>query len=361
MKRTQGRVVHVESLDDLDRRLGAGARTLGSWRVRGLDLRERAEALRARDVAGATFVDCRLAPDDASALERGGALLVAGAYGVPLDADRTELYSADELYDRPTYADTLDARVYAWSQQVEGRDDTRVAALHDHAIDRALAEWVDGRRIVGVMGGHALQRDDPGYTDAARLGHALAGRDVVATGGGPGAMEAANLGARCPDETSLDAALQVLRRVPSFRPSIDDWVGTAREALDGAVSPGGGRESLGVPTWFYGHEPPNLFASAIAKYVRNAQREAALLEVCHGGIVFLPGTAGTVQEVFQDACENYYADECSLAPMVLVGRRYWTEDLPLWPLLRALAGKRAMAEHVHLVDSVDEAAAVVAG
>ena len=31
------------------------------------------------------------------------------------------------------------------------------------------------------------------------------------------------------------------------------------------------------------------------------------------------GIAGTVQEVFQDACENYYADESSVAPMVLVG------------------------------------------
>ncbi len=66
-----------------------------------------------------------------------------------------------------------------------------------------------------------------------------------------------------------------------------------------------------------------------------------------------------MQEVFQDACENYYADASSVAPMVLVGRAHWTEELPVWPLLQALARGRAMEPHVHLVDSVDEAAEVV--
>jgi hypothetical protein len=67
-----------------------------------------------------------------------------------------------------------------------------------------------------------------------------------------------------------------------------------------------------------------------------------------------------VQEVFQDACENYYADESSVAPMVLVGASYWTEELPVWPLLRKLAGGLPMESHVHLVDSVDEAANLIA-
>jgi predicted Rossmann-fold nucleotide-binding protein len=117
-----------------------------------------------------------------------------------------------------------------------------------------------------------------------------------------------------------------------------------------------GRDNLGIPTWHYGHEPPNVFASGIAKYFRNSTREATLLQVCDAGIVFLPGLAGTVQEVFQDACENYYADRSAIAPMVLVGRRYWTEELPVWPLLRALAVGRVMEGHVHLVDTVDDAA-----
>ena len=49
----------------------------------------------------------------------------------------------------------------------------------------------------------------------------------------------------------------------------------------------------------------------------------------------------------------------AVAPMVLVGHRYWTGELPVWPLLRTLAAGRAMESYVHLVDSVDEAVAVV--
>ena len=41
--------------------------------------------------------------------------------------------------------------------------------------------------------------------------------------------------------------------------------------------------------------------------------------------------------------------------MVLVGAAYWTDELPAWPLLRAVARGRAMEEHVHLVDSLEEA------
>jgi len=168
-------------------------------------------------------------------------------------------------------------------------------------------------------------------------------------------MEAANLGAylagRDPDD--LDKAVKTLSAVPAFRPSVTEWAGAAFEVLE--RSPGR-TETLGIPTWFYGHEPPNVFATAIAKYFRNALREAILLQICDAGIVFLPGAGGTVQEIFQDACENYYAAPASVAPMVLVGTTYWTETLPAWPLLRALARGHAMESHVHLVETVDQAA-----
>ena len=120
-----------------------------------------------------------------------------------------------------------------------------------------------------------------------------------------------------------------------------------------------GGTSLGIPTWHYGHEPPNPFATDVAKYFKNAIREDILLHLCTGGIVFLPGAGGTVQEIFQDACENYYADASSLAPMVLVGRDYWTEEVPAWPLLRSLADGRAMEKVVHLVDDLDEVPALL--
>ncbi|MEP9364478.1 Rossmann fold nucleotide-binding protein [Nocardioides sp. CN2-186] len=285
-------------------------------------------------------------------------LWMADEPDVPVDIARTALYTAAELYGHGAYADSLDACAYAWSLQPRTRAATLARALHDHSVDLALESWVEGRRLVGVMGGHRLERGSSGYTDAARLG-ALLGRDhVVATGGGPGAMEAANLGGRLAGHPEdLGAALQLLAGVPSYHSDTGAWAQRAFEVLD--RFPGDRdtlRDSLGIPTWHYGHEPPNVFASAIAKYFRNSTREATLLQVCDAGIVFLPGLAGTVQEVFQDACENYYADESALAPMVLVGRTYWTEELPGWPLLRSLARGTAMEPHVHLVDSVDEAA-----
>jgi hypothetical protein len=51
-----------------------------------------------------------------------------------------------------------------------------------------------------------------------------------------------------------------------------------------------------------------------------------------------------VQEIFQAVTENFYAaDSTEIAPMVLVGVDYWTEQLPAWPLLQRLAADRPMA------------------
>jgi predicted Rossmann-fold nucleotide-binding protein len=283
----------------------------------------------------------------------------------PVDVYRAHLYSPDELYDglvTGDYADTLDARAYAWSRRAGQDLNTNLAqALHDLAVDDALAEAVTGRRLVGVMGGHALARGTDDYAGAARLASSLTRAGLtVATGGGPGAMEAANLGGYLAghDDGTLAEALALLAAVPGYEPSVGDW---ARSASDVRERFPDGADSFGIPTWFYGHEPPNLFATRIAKYFKNAIREDVLLHVCTAGIVFLPGRGGTVQEVFQDACENYYADPASVAPMVLVGSAYWTDELPVWPLLQRLAAGRDMEQALHLVDDLDEVAGLLAG
>ncbi|MGH3369770.1 MAG: LOG family protein, partial [Nocardioidaceae bacterium] len=260
-----------------------------------------------------------------------------------------ELYAGLE----ESYEQTLDARVYAWSRQEPSLDVTLAQALHDHAVDDCLRDFAAHHRLVGVMGGHLLGRDGSGFADAARLGRELASTGLtVASGGGPGAMEAANLGAylSAHEPEVLDEALSVLAGAPEFR-STTAWARAGFEVLKRWPD---GTRSVGIPTWHYGHEPPNVFAADIAKYFKNAIREDILLHACAAGIVFLPGAAGTVQEVFQDACENYYADPSSVAPMVLVGRRHWTETLPVWPLLESLARDRAMAGAVHLVDDLAE-------
>lgn len=354
MKHSHGRVVDVTTLPDLDRRLAAGAQSLAGWRVVGLDLTARGPALLQRSLGQALFLGCEFADGDDDAVRRAGAIVLHDIPGIPVDPYRATLYSPGDLYDAPRYDDTLDARSYAWSRHGNSPEDTLAMALHDHHVDAALTAWVADRDVVGVMGGHALERGSTAYAEAAALGHALGDHLTVATGGGPGAMEAANLGAFVPD--GLDDALARLAKVPSFQPDVGAWAGAA---LDVVRATSGGRQSLGIPTWHYGHEPPNVFASSIAKFFANAPREALLLEVCTAGIVFLPGAGGTVQEVFQDACENYYAARTAVAPMVLLGRRYWTEELPVWPLLQALAAGRTMEPHVHLVDTVEEAVEVV--
>lgn len=355
------RVVEIESLAEFDR-AAARAHSARGWRIQSVDLRERTPQLTALDVNGAMFLGCRFADGAEVDVRRRGGLVFPEVPDVPFDPYRGSLYSPDELYAGldDSYTATPDARIYAWSHGRRAIARTLAAALHDHAIDDALGEYVQGRLIVGVMGGHAAQRGSTDYAEAARLGHALGQQFTVATGGGPGAMEAANLGARLSGRPEQDVtnATAELSAVPGFTPDIAAWARAGLAVRDRFPD---GRDSLGVPTWHYGHEPPNVFAGHIAKYFTNAIREDVLLRICRSGLVFLPGAAGTVQEVFQSACENYYASRGDVAPMVLVGRRHWTEELPVWPLLHQLARGRAMAPRVHLVDDVTEVLPLLSG
>lgn len=362
------RTLEVESLEHFDEVVAHADGTMAGWHVQSVDLRERSAVLKSLDPSGAMFLGCLLQEGMEQSLRARGALVFPIIPGLPFDPYRPTLYTGPELYagvEARPYEQTPDALIYAWTkrQGPAGIESAISVALHDHHIGEALHDTLAGplagRKIVGVMGGHAAARGTGAYDDAARLGRGIAAAGhVVATGGGPGAMEAANLGAYLSAfrEDALEAALREIAVVPKFRPSVSAW---ARAALAVLGRFPGGTENLGVPTWFYGHEPPNMFATHIAKYFANSVREAVLLEKCTGGVVFLPGAAGTVQEVFQDACENYYGAPETITPMVLVGVRQWTEELPAWPLLMSLAEGRGMAGRLHLVDSVQEAVAVL--
>ena len=72
-------------------------------------------------------------------------------------------------------------------------------------------------------------------------------------------------------------------------------------------------------------------------------------------MVFTPGSAGTIGEVFLDATQNHYEVFGAVSPMVFLGRRFFTETLPAVPLLRQLAGDRRYAAMIGVVDTAAEA------
>ncbi|GAA1412256.1 hypothetical protein AUR04nite_10970 [Glutamicibacter uratoxydans] len=368
------RAVNITSLAEFDRLAAEALNTSSArgrgWRVHRVDLRERDAVLPALDLSEALFIDCQFSPKGRELIERTGGLCMDSGHHLPFRTSDRGLYTPQELYDgirAETYDKVLDAQIYAYSQHRNpGRSlddaDAMATTLHDHHIGQALiAEIYDGAfkdtPIIGVMGGHAMDRGTEQYAQALRLGAMLTRSGyAVATGGGPGAMEAANAGAWLADYDQKDVAtaLSMLAAEPD---AIHHRTGWARLALAVKDRFPSSHKSLGVPTWFYGHEPPNLFATHIAKFFTNSIREATLLEQSNGGIIVLPGAAGTVQEIFQDACENYYATGARVVPLVLVGEEHWTKTLPAWQLLKALAAQRVMEDKIALVDSVEEAVA----
>jgi len=352
-----GSGVELESLPAFDAHLAATGR-LADCYVQSLDLTERSAALADADVTGAVFLGCRLQPGAEADLELRGALVFPTLPDLPFNPYRSGLYSAIELYAglERGYRYTLDARVFRWWRYVgQHRSLTSELAmtLHDHAITEALEDLrLEG--AVGVMGGHQLVRGSAEYAEAVHLGRSLAatGRTVI-TGGGPGAMEAVNLGAALMGSAGdLELAIGLLAERPRFAEDVASWVAAGLAVRERWELSG---QSYGVPTWLYGHEPPNVFSAGVAKLFSNAIREDMLLRQATGGLICLPGAAGTIQEIFQAVTPRYYAAAGEpIPPLVLVGVDYWTRVRPAWPLLANLAEGRPMAAAVHLVDDITE-------
>ena len=282
---------------------------------------------------------------------------------LPFEVYRARLYDYAELAT-PLPDDatrTLDERIGAWFRTSTAEvPDAVVRALHDATIDVALARFVGGRRMVGVMGGHATARGDELYRGVAELGRELTRSGwCVATGGGPGVMEAANLGAwfAAHDDAALDVALDLLATTPPY--AVDPAAHRLAALEVRARWPAGG-ESLGVPTWVYLDEPTSAFATAIAKYFANSVRETGLLALARSGVVYAPGGAGTTQEIFTDAAQNTNTLYEVRSPMVFLGRDFHEHEEPELVLaVRRQAARFGWSELVTVVDDVVDAVAFV--
>jgi predicted Rossmann-fold nucleotide-binding protein len=340
------------------------------------------------DLSGALFVGCRFAsPEVEAGLVARGAHVIPGFPTLPYPTHPSRLYTADDLaegFAAAGFAGMYDTVVYDHFRARGGAlPEVREALaqrLHDHAVDNALYDatksWLAVHRpesVVGVMGGHAVPRGSAPYRLAATLGWELARADqLVVTGGGPGVMEAANLGAYLATRPAgdLTAAIDELAAAPDFLDH-DPYTAAAlavRARFAPADAAAGDRQGwvrhggLAIPTWLYGHEPANLFAGRVAKYFSNAIREDMILRLARGGIVFAAGRAGTVQEVFQAATKTFYGTDGASGAYVFLDRAFWTETLPIEKLLRplmALSPFGDLSSTIHVTDDVAEAVRVL--
>ena len=288
---------------------------------------------------------------------------------------RSELYTPAELFagfspvDPRSYARTPDFRAFRSTTLAPNREVGMLRALHDQSVTEQRTALLEGRRVVAVMGGHGLARDAVAYRQVAELARSLTRSGfLVVSGGGPGAMEATHLGALLAGagDLALAEAIAELSEVAEFPPAsgvvapggaVDDellvalhrWQAPAFRILD-EIDQAGRGDSLAIPTWFYGHEPPTPFATYLAKYFSNPLREDGLLSIAVDGVIYAPGRAGTVQEIFQDAAQNVYrVVDGRFSPMAFLDTDgCWTQQLPVLPVLEELFGAEQYAASVRV-------------
>jgi predicted Rossmann-fold nucleotide-binding protein len=307
-------------------------------------------------------------------------------FNLPFQPIRQSLYNRVDLYARfdPAKAESLvktaDFRIFKHFLQTGGPTPAdpymgMMQALHDNAITQGIYKLIGRRQVAAVAGDHKMRRDASVYRDIALLARRLSQNGILmCTGGGSGAMEATHLGALLAKHALKDldqaiARLQTKPELPDLRGIVSQggkvnkalvvqahaWFTPAYEIAAEIKHPG---TSLGLPTWGYGHEPATPFATHIGKYFQNSIREEGLLALAKQGVVYAPGTAGTIQEIFQDGAQNYYRTFGYFSPMVMFGVEYWTTTYPVVGVLEKLFPEE-FGKLLLVTDDVAEAAAFI--
>lgn len=316
------------------------------------------------EIENTTFLGCKMSLKEEFVLRSKGAYVYHAPENLPYQPFRKKLYSWQELMEgfSAEQDNSIDAHIYHHFSQKKYNPTINEALwqrVHDHAMDDSLrsllefdAEGMTQKKCVGFMGGHSTMRTAPAYQKTAFTAKLLAEAGYfVVSGGGPGIMEATNLGAYFAGRSEMDLqdAITMLRKAPHYSDK-----NFHQQAFDVIKKYPDGAESLAIPTWFYGHEPSNLFATHIAKYFSNSIREDTLLAISLYGIVCAPGSAGTTQEIFMDATQNHYGTFNYYSPMVFLGRKRYQVDTMIYPVLRQLAWGKAYFDLLHITDEPED-------
>jgi uncharacterized protein (TIGR00730 family) len=191
---------------------------------------------------------------------------------------------------------------------------------------RIQAEFVEGfgalaelGPAIAVFGSARIARNDPYYAQAEALGTALAREGfAVITGGGPGAMEAANKGAADAGGVSVGLGIEL-----PFEEGVNDYV------------------NMGVNFRY--------FFARKTMFVKYSQ-----------GFVVLPGGVGTLDELFE-AVTLVQTRKVTSFPVVLVGVDYWSGLLD-WLRTTVLAQQKIAAadlDMLQLTDDIEEAVSIM--
>jgi len=358
--------------------------TLPKVAIQSLDLNEFEDLMLQKSYPDALFLGCLLSDTVAGHIVQTGGTVIPASKEVLFKSHLAHLYTCEELFkgfdsnNKKGYHLTLDYKIY--EQYVEQGKDfpesihvSLMRRLHDHSITEALKEAIAGQKVVAIMGGHGIERSAPFYQKVAQIAWELTQKGfLLVSGGGPGIMEATHLGAyfatRSLDE--MNEAIQILSvrpkgAIPGKEYDDWDWLHRAMRVIKKyPLTTDFMKEksmSIGIPTWLYGHEPPAPFATHIAKYFANSVREDGLLAIAKHGVIFAPGSAGTTQEIFQDACQNHYAAynedprvKRFVSPMILFGTEHWTKVRPVWDLMEKVTQNQRYQELLSLTDDVNE-------
>jgi uncharacterized protein (TIGR00730 family) len=188
---------------------------------------------------------------------------------------------------------------------------------------RIQSEFVEGfgalaelGRAVSVFGSARVHRDSKEYALGMEIGRRLveAGYAVI-TGGGPGAMEAANRGACEADGVSVGLGIEL-----PFEQGMNEWV------------------DLGVNFRY--------FFARKTMFVKYAQ-----------GFIVLPGGFGTFDELFE-ALVLVQTQKVTSFPVVLIGTDYWG-GLVEWLRTRVLAEGKIAEPDLSLFAVTDDPAEAV--